>query len=707
MRLLHLSIPFTAILCASPAYAATQAQNAAANGSEPNAVMLPDVSISGAAEVGEDASFMPASAPQVTKSSVPLAQTPQSVTVLTRPVLDSQQAQSLAEALHSVPGVVSGQFGRRGWDDLIIRGQVASDSLYLDGLRTATANRVSEQIFGLEQIEVLKGPASVYYGLVMPGGVVNMVSKRPKPEAFANVGVSYGSHDLKQSTFDLGTPLSENGKTALRINGLAMNANDSTDHVWSRDRYIAPSLSLDLGEDRDFTLLASHHERDYIRQQGLPLVGTLYSSPYGHVSRNLFTGEPGQRPYHATEDRIGYNFVQRFGDGWSFNQALRWMDYDTGGQLFSNGKVAADGRTMSRSATDQSWDGDTINLDNNVQKLFTFGDTVHEVTLGSDYMRGREGITSRNCKVSALDIFAPVYGSAIACPSAPGTRTSTTIRMIGTYLRDNIQLGDRWNVVAGLRYDKTATYGVNHINSVRSNSPASDTTGTLAVMYELFPGVRPYVSYATSFYPNTGTDVNGSVFEPEKGEQWEAGVKYDIADLRTLLTFAVYDLRRENVLQSDPANDGFSVAIGEQRTQGFEAEFNSDITDKLSLLGGYSYTWATITDDGGKQPSTEGSRLNDVPAHTASLFARYRLNGSEKGWELNGGVNAQSDRYSNGFNIPGFAVVNAGVAYDAEHWRAAINGNNLLDKHYYTGGKSNVVMLGDDRNFIMSLTYKL
>lgn len=699
------SVPLSALLMASPVYGVAEEQTGIPDAQ--SVVVLPDVSIDSHSLSADDRSFMPSAAPQVTKSSTPLSQTPQSVTVLTRSVLDSQQAQSLAEALHTVPGVVSGQFGRRGWDDLIIRGQVASDSLYLDGLRTAPANRVSEQIFGLEQIEVLKGPASVYYGLVMPGGVVNMVSKRPKPDAFANLGVSYGSHDLKQSTFDVGTPLSDNGRTALRINGLAMNANDATDHVWSRDRYIAPSLSLDLGEDRDFTILASHHERDYIRQQGLPLVGSVYSSPYGHVSRSLFTGEPGQRPYHATEDRIGYNFVQRFGDGWSFNQALRWMDYDTGGQLFSNGKVAADGRTMSRSATDQTWDGDTLNLDNNLQRTFTLGQTYHEVTLGTDYMRGREGIASRNCKVSTLDIFAPVYGGAINCPASPTSRTSTTIRMLGTYLRDSIQVGDRWNVVAGLRHDKTSTYGVNHINGERSDSPADDTTGTLAVMYELVPGVRPYVSYATSFYPNNGTDVSGRVFKPEEGEQWEAGVKYDMADLRTLLTFAVYDLRRKNVLQSDPANDGFSIAVGEQRTQGFEAEINSDITDKLSLIGGYSYTWAQVTDDGGKQPSTKGRRLNDVPTHTASLFARYRLNGTDKGWEVNSGVNAESDRYTNGFNIPGFATWNAGLAYDTEHWRAALNGNNLLNKHYYTGGKSNVVMLGDDRNFIMSLTYRL
>jgi iron complex outermembrane receptor protein len=205
---------------------------------------------------------------QVNKSSVPLSQTPQSISVVPRAVLDSQQAVTLADALKNAPGVVSGQYGRRGWDDLIIRGQVASDSLYLDGLRTAASNRVAEQLFGLEQVEVLKGPASLLYGLVLPGGLVNMVSKRPQGYDFANADVTVGSHDFRQATIDLNKSLSENGKQAFRINGLISNSNDATDYVWYKNRYIAPSLSLDLGAHTDLTILTSFQERGYIRQQG-------------------------------------------------------------------------------------------------------------------------------------------------------------------------------------------------------------------------------------------------------------------------------------------------------------------------------------------------------------------------------------------------------------------------------------------------------
>lgn len=165
-------------------------------------IQLPSVRVTAEAEA--DGNFNPAQPPSINKSSVPLSQTPQSITVVPRAVLDSQQAQTLADALHNVPGVVSNQYGRRGWDDLIIRGQVASDSLFVDGLRTAASNRVAEQLFGLEQVEVLKGPASLLYGLVLPGGLVNMVSKRPQPEAFANIETTVGSNDLYQGSLDMG-----------------------------------------------------------------------------------------------------------------------------------------------------------------------------------------------------------------------------------------------------------------------------------------------------------------------------------------------------------------------------------------------------------------------------------------------------------------------------------------------------------------------
>jgi len=669
-------------------------------------VQLPAVRVTGDDDAGQDGLFNPVAPPAVNKSSVPLSKTPQSITVVPRSVLDAQQAQTLADALHNVPGVVANQFGRRGWDDLIIRGQVASDSLFLDGLRTAASNRVAEQLFGVEQVEVLKGPASLLYGQVLPGGLVNMVSKRPRAETFAEAATTLGSHEFRQATLDMGTPLSDNGKAAFRINALAMNSNDETDHVWFKNRFIAPSLSLDLGPRTDFTILTSYQERRYIRQQGLPIVGSVQSNPNGPIPRDRFTGEPGQDPYRGYQSRVGYALSHRFDNGWTVNQNARWQSFTLNGQLVANGLLRADNRTLRRTATDQHWDGDTITLDTNAQRRFETGFGAHDITVGVDYLRTRENSLSYTCSVRDLDVYQPVYGSPVNCPATPRTDSSTTVRAIGVYARDQIALGERWNAVFGLRHDTASTYSNDHLTQGREDSSDNAITGSGALMYEILPGVRPYISYATSFYPNSGTNVDGNTFKPESGRQWEAGVKIDLDDGATSITVAAFDLERRNVLQADPVNDGYSIAVGKQRTRGAELGWASDLGNGLSLMGGYAYLSAVVVDDGGQVPSTNDTRLNSVPRHSFNVTARYRMQGRLAGWELTGGLRAEGSRYTYGYDIPGYLVADAGVAYDAGRWRAALTMNNLFDKQYYAGGVRNAVALGDGRTTLVSLALR-
>ncbi|ALM84890.1 TonB-dependent siderophore receptor [Bordetella sp. N] len=694
-----------AILMASLAGLVSATLPHISNAQSATPVDMPAVKVESGAQ--GDTAFNPATPPQVNKSSVPLNETPQTITVIPRAVLDSQQAQTLADALHDVPGVVANTFGRRGWDDLIIRGQTASDSLFLDGLRTAASNHIAEQLFGVQQVEVLKGPASLLYGQVLPGGLVNMVSKRPQPDAFANVETTVGTHNFYQGTVDMGTPLSDNGKAAFRINALTMNSRDATDYVWYRNRWIAPSLSLDLGPRTDFTILTSYQERSYIRQQGLPLAGSINFNPNGEIPRRRFIGEPDQDPYRGYQSRIGYAFTHRFDGGWTINQNLRYQQYTLNGQLVSNSSLLADNQTLRRTATDQHWDGNTISLDTNAQRTFDAGAWgQHELTVGTDYLRSRDNTLSTTCTVGTLNVYNPVYGSAIKCPATPRTDSQNTVSDIGLYLRDQVKLGERWRILAGVRHDLAATYTTNHLNSTRQDDSARAYTGSGALMYELFPGVRPYISYATSFTPNSGTDVNGNGFDPETGRQWEAGVKFDFDGGATQLTVAAFDLRRHHVLQSDPVNDDFSIAVGEQRSRGGEIGFVSDFDNGLSLMGGYAYTAATITDDGGQDPSTNGTRLNNVPRHSFTLYSRYRLSGDLRGWELNAGARGESNRYTYGYYLPGYVVADVGVAYQAERWRAALTVKNVFDKQYYAGGLAAAVAMGDDRNVMLTLGYR-
>lgn len=663
---------------------------------------LPALTVVG--DGNDDNSFTVSNA-QLNKSSNTLSQTPQTITVIPRTVLDSQQAVSLSDALENVPGVVSNQYGRRGWDDLIIRGQVASNSLYLDGLRTSASNRVAEQLFGMEQVEVLKGPASLLYGLVLPGGLVNMVSKRPQADDFANTDVTIGSHDFYQSTFDLNQSLSENGKQAFRINGLISNSNDATNYVWFKNRYIAPSLSLDLGPRTDFTILTSYQERNYVRQQGLPLSGSISSNSNGALSRSLFIGEPNARPYSATETRVGYSLTHRF-DEWTLHNDVRLQESNMSGQLVAANLLNATSQTLTRTGTDQTFTGETLAMDTNIQRKFVTDFGKHEITLGTDYLNSKEDAISSTCTVAALNVYSPVYGASLKCPAKPTTNTSTSVRDSGIYARDQIEFAQRWTLLTGVRYDNASTYSTNNNNSTHTDNPSSAFTGSAALMVEILPGVRPYVSYATSFYPNSGTDVSGNTFKPETGKQWEAGFKFDMDGGRTNLNIAAFDLRRRNVLVSDPTNTSYNIAVGEQRSRGGEISITSDFHNGLSLMAGYAYTAAVVTDDGGQSVTTVGQWLDNVPRHTFNSSARYRFKDQLLGWELNGGIHGQSMMRTNGYTLPGYVLTDVGVAYNAGRWRAALNVKNVFNTQYYAGGLAKAVALGDDRTIMLTLGYR-
>jgi iron complex outermembrane receptor protein len=376
------------------------------------------------------------------------------------------------------------------------------------------------------------------------------------------------------------------------------------------------------------------------------------------------------------------------------------------GQFVANNVLNATSQNLTRTGTDQTYNGQTFTMDTNLQRSFNTAVGKHQFTFGSDYLNTREDVSSYACTLAALNVYNPVYGARFVCPATPGTNTSTTVRDLGVYLRDQIQFGDRWQLLAGLRRDNTSTYSDNIRTTTHTDSPASANTGSVALMVEVLRGVRPYVSYSTSFYPNSGTDIGGNTFKPETGKQLEAGVKVELDEGRTNLNVALFDLRRRNVLQTDPNNTTFKIAVGEQHSQGGEIGITSDFRNGVSLMAGYSYTSALISDDGGQKLTTVGQWLDNVPRHNFNTSARYRFKGELTGWELNGGVHGQSRQRTNGYSLPGYVLTDVGVAYNAARWRTALNVKNIFNTQYYAGGLANAVALGDDRVVMLTLGYR-
>ncbi len=665
---------------------------------------LPAVTVSAAEDPRADTGFATRRAAGVTKSGSSAAQSAQSITVITRDLMDSQQAQTLGDALANSAGVVTNVYGRRGWDDFIIRGQRASESVFVDGLLVESNNRVAQELFGAERVEVLKGPASVLFGKVQPGGMVNIVSKRPKPELFGELGLTVGSYGLRQVTADAGTPLSENGKAALRVNALAMNSDDPTDYVYYRNRYIAPSLSLDLGARTDLTLLASHNERQYVRQQGLPVNGTLAGNRNGTLPASRFIGEPGLAPYDGEQNRLGYALTHRFDSGWTLNQNFRWQTLSLTGTLVSAGTMAANSQLLNRSATQQDISGTTIGIDTNLQRRFEVAGQQHEITLGVDYNRSTETRLQRACKVAALNVYRPVYGAAINCPSAYSLNQEDSVSALGFYVRDQVRLAERWLLTAGLRHDTARTGTTDRLLAARTGDTARAVTGSAGLMFDLTAWARPYISYATSFLPNSGTDIGGATFKPETGRQAEIGVKFDLPGKRGLLTLSAFDLTRRNVLSSDPLNTGFSIATGKQRTRGLEAELTADLGGGWSLAGAYAYIASEVTED--TVAANVGKPLNNVPRHSVSLWGTKHLRGPLAGWYVGAGMRAESAKrgYSFNYTVPGYAAADLAVGYAAAHWKAALNVKNVFDKAYYAGGlNNNVLPVGNPRTVMLNV----
>lgn len=666
---------------------------------------LPAVTVSAAGDSGQDFGFATRRAAGVSKSSTPVAETSQSISIVTRDLMDSQQTQTLNDALQNVAGVVTNTFGRRGWDDFIIRGQRASESIFVDGLLVEANNRVAQEMYGAERVEVLKGPASILFGSVQPGGLVNIVSKRPRAERFGELGFTVGNHGLRQVAADVGTPLSENGKAAIRVNALAMNSDDPTDFVYFRNRWIAPSLSLDLGARTDFTILTSHNQRTYVRQQGLPANGTLNPNRNGVVPFNRFIGEPGAQPYDGEQTRLGYALTHRFDSGWTLNQNLRWQTTSLTGTLVSAGTMAANSQTLNRSAQQQDFSAHTFGVDTNVQRRFSFAGQTHDVTLGVDYRRGDEDRLQRACRVGALNVYQPVYGASINCPAGYTMNQADKVTALGFYARDQIRFAERWVFTAGLRHDTARTSTTDNLLTTRMDDTAHAVTGSGGLMYDLTSWARPYVSYATSFLPNTGTDISGGTFKPETGKQLEVGVKLDMPGKSGMLTLAAFDLTRRNVLSSDPVNTGYSIATGEQRTRGLEAELTQDLGSGWSLSAAYAYIASEVTED--TVAGNVGKPLNSVPKHSVSLWGVKRFRGALAGWFAGAGVRGESAKrgYSFNYTVPGYAVADLSAGYVASHWRAALNVKNVFDKAYYAGGlNNNVLPVGNPRTVMLNVT---
>lgn len=689
-----------ALLAVNPAQAQTPLRP------RPEATAVPTLeAVEVRAHSAQDIGFAPTSTQSAGKMPMQFLETPRSVGVVTREEMDSRQVTTLQQALQTVAGVSPVNFGRRGFDDLNIRGFRSTESIYIDGLKTS--GWMWRLIpYGYERVEVLKGASSILYGQVQPGGLVNAISKSPKGEPFAEASVEAGSYGHRSLGVDMNRPLSDNGRAALRINAYAMNSDDPVDDVWRRDRWIAPSLSLDLGAATRFTLFATHMEAKWIRMQGTSPYGTVLPNPNGRLPRERFTGDASFGPYDVRSSSVGYAFEHRFDSGLSLRQGVRYEQQKGIGRFISLQCPPREGqRLQNRSASLQDIDYDILATDTSLRFDASTGPLSHRLVAGLDARTGRSDQANTTCRVSPLDLFNPVRGDPITCPATPTTHAPSRLTVWGLYLQDQIKLGEKWTVLLGLRHDRSRDRVDDRVALEKSTTRNHATTGAAGLVYQFVPGWAVYGSFSNSFLPVSERTFDGRPFEPETGKQWEGGMKYERPDGGLTASLAVFDLKRQNVSTADPDNTGYSIQVGEQRSRGIELEAGVDLGRGFKLVGGYAYTDAEVTRD--TNPAQVGRLLNLTPRHVLSLWSTWRP-AVFPATTIGLGARYVSEQGDSAypFTLPSYTVVDASISHQIQRLRLTLGVKNLFDRDYFDGAiNANVVSPAMPRTFMLSGTY--
>lgn len=666
-----------------------------------------------------------------TKTDTPLIEVPQAVSVVGREEMDRRGADDLNDAVAYTPGIrVVDYPGGSGAPDIYLRGfrDTGLFSVYQDGLRIGfNSYDVTLETYGLERIDVLKGPASVLFGQGMPGGVVNLTSKMPTETPFGEVQLQAGSHDRRQGAADVGGPLDSEGRVLYRLTGLWRDSGTQIDHAPDDRVFVAPALTVRPTDTTRITLLASHLDLTVSgAEQSIPMTGSLFPNPKGQIGTNLYFGEPGLSDWNVRASSIGYRIDQELSESWSLRQNARYShsDVDFVSAFSTQWPVElVDGQYYPIMVQDRPKTTDTVLVDTAVQGTLTTGPLGHTLLAGIDYgwYKGRE--TRRNSlNTEVIDIFNPVYGTTSFTYADPWSDSESTVRQLGLYAQDQIRAGG-WVLTLGGRHDRVRQTERNNLSGTSQSQTDSAWTGRIGLGHVFDSGLAPYASYATSFQPSSGTyapERGGGMFEPTTGTQYEIGVKYQPPGRNSMITLALFHLTQQNVTTNDPVYSGFQVQEGEIRSRGIELEGKVELTEALSLIASYTYIDAEITKDNpaaGSATSNVGLTPASVPRHAAALWADYAVrSGPLAGLGLGLGVRHVGESYNaaNTVAVPDYTLVDAAVRFDLARLRPelagaslALNVTNLTDETYYTPGfYDNTVFYGNRRQVLGTLTYR-
>lgn len=678
-------------------------------------VRLPEMKITGFTDPDApgNPSYTRTNASTATKSNLPIIKTPVSVQVIPRAVVEDQQAVQIEDAVKNVSGVFPGfTFGGLS-EEFMIRGFNTGFLSYRDGFRFPGA-RLS--LANIERIEVVKGAAANLYGRIEPGGMINLITKRPQAEQYYALNQQFGSYGQFQTRADATGALNESGTLLYRLNVEYLNRDSFRDFGFHERIFVAPSVTWKITPSTQFDVDFTYSDEDFQEDHGIVALGNRPAK----VPRSRFLGEPTDRATLQLYNTAA-TLTHVFADDWQVRARFNHLRRDTVDPQTAGNSLNAITGELQRGFYQGDATSDTYMGTVDVTGRFHTMGIEHNVLAGWDYYGDFTGVKSISTGANPIDVFRPRYSNVNLASNPNNLFIDQTNEWNGVYFQDQITLFNKLHIMGGGRYDwasndvgvafgdglslADARAAVQKVNSARFSPRAG-------IVYQPWEWLSFYGNYVQSLgSANTAFDINGNVLKPQIGEQFEGGFKTALFGGRLNSNVAYYYLTKQNLTQQVPGQP-FSIAVGEARSQGVEVDVSGQIASGLNLILTYAYTDAKVLEG-----DNRGNRLWNVAKHSGSIWARYDMQvESLHGLSFGAGVYVMDKRPGdpeNTFLLPAQARVDAMVRYRPSILNSRLslqfNAYNLADSTLFGGtmGNRNSINVGLPRMFIGSIHYAM
>lgn len=684
----------------------------------PNPAILPEVVVTGKQEQKEKTYL--SKDLSINKYTRPLLDTPQSITVVPRQLLDDQHITTMRDAIRNVAGIslAAGEGGAQG-DNLTLRGFAARSDIFLDGMRDFGS--YYRDAFNWERVEVLKGPSSISFGRGSTGGVVNQVSKSPESKAHKTADISVGNTQKARITADINEPLPQLGKgSALRL-----NVSHETSHVTDRNKVninhlgIAPSLALGLESPTRLTFHYLFEQADDLPDYGIPY---LFNKP-ADVDRNNFYGFKSD--FLKTRANIAtFKGEHDLSDAMTLRDQFRYGHYTrkmraSEAKISGSPTLSTDPSTISVTRSAINTDSTETFLQNQLDltSKFKTGELEHTLITGTEI--GYETSSPTRYTITGVpgtNLLHPDEDQTFSGTNTAKTVTTVKSDSLAVYAINTVKINDQWEMTGGARWDRFHTdYKQEAAKPLDFEQTDSFTSLRGALVYKPIEEGSIYVGYGTSFNPSAESlslSASTENLDPEDNRTYEIGTKWELFKKKLLVRSAIFRTEKRNARETDPTNSSITVLSGNQRVEGLEIEAAGHLTDKWQVTTGYAYMKSKVVSSK-YFPDAVGSPLANVPENSFNIWTTYDLPGN---FQIGGGGNFVDKRRASSTvpndpttglpkEVPSYWVFNAMLAYHMNQaTNIQLNIYNLTDVTYYDN--TSRVTPGEGRSAVLSMTVK-